>query len=84
MSNYPMGSENDPNAPWNKKEPNMTEWEQGPIEKEPCDRCDVFSFLNEDNICESCFEPQEVEESDECDGDRKYDEWKDRQVMGEE
>jgi hypothetical protein len=83
MSNYPMGSENDPNAPWNQKDPVMTEWEQETKEKLNCERCDEFKFLDENNICEDCFEPEQVEEDDECDGDRKYDEWKDNQLMGD-
>lgn len=53
MSNYPEGSENDPNAPWNAKEPETIE----------CDECDGAGFVE----CESCGTAEAVH-CDKCNG----------------
>lgn len=79
ISNYPCGSENDPNAPWNDRP--QTEFEPVTKEKEPCDRCDQFNFLNDDGLCEDCFEPQDITEEDIA--DMKADEALDRMKDGE-
>lgn len=65
MSNYPDGSENDPSAPWNQKDPKMTEWEQYDDNKQPCDHCEKLEFLNSTMLCEECFEPKEIEDDEE-------------------
>jgi hypothetical protein len=61
MSNYPDGAANDPNAPWNDNR-EFTEWERYDNLKTVCIKCDEESFVNEHNICEKCFEPEEVED----------------------
>ncbi len=60
MSNYPDGAENDPDAPWNRKDPTMTEWTFKHTKY--CELCGEFRELNEHNVCEKCFIPEEVEE----------------------
>ncbi len=61
MSNYPDGTgPNDPNAPWNYKEPKMTEWEFCHVNY--CKDCGECLDLDENDICEKCFKPEEIEE----------------------
>lgn len=65
MSNYPPGTgPNDPRAPWNEKEPKLTQWERYDNLKTPCEKCDEESYVNEDNICEKCFEAEEIEDDE--------------------
>lgn len=52
MNNYPPGSENDPAAPWNEKEPTQIE----------CDECNGEGFIDPEdydeimteNTCQTC------------------------------
>lgn len=62
MSNYPDDvSPNDPRAPWNQKDPVMTE----------CDDCGGTGFnghdCGEDTCC--CLNPEENVECGRCDGE---------------
>lgn len=55
MNNYPDGAANDPDAPWNKKDPVMIECEYcdgtGIIlpEEEPCFKCNGTGEIEEEN-----------------------------------
>lgn len=71
MSNYPAGAANDPNAPYNRREPKMTEFEKSTA-RYVCDKCSDFAYVDtETGNCAECFEPQEIEEDD--GGDDDYD-----------
>ena len=52
MSNYPCGAENDPNAPWNQKEPKFVE----------CDDCGGSGFEEDWHNCQTCGGVGETEE----------------------
>lgn len=58
MSNYPMGAERDPSAPYNQ--PPQTEWEYS-CGSYTCRRCKEPDVeVDEDDICENCFEPEDI------------------------
>lgn len=63
MSNYPDGSANDPNAPWNQKDAEFTEWEEADIGECVCCGEDNVA-IDEENTCEECFIPEEIEEDE--------------------
>lgn len=51
MSNYPDGAENDPDAPWNRKEtPEFIDCDEN-----DCIQCNRYVFINEDGYCEKCY-----------------------------
>jgi len=83
MSNYPDGAANDPKAPYNQKDPKMTEWDE--CGYSVCEKCEEPHRVNEDGICEACFEPEEIDEEDlkAAEGDRAYDAWKDSRLEEE-
>lgn len=61
IDNYPPGAANDPRAPWNQQ-PKLTQWKHDCDDF--CDECDSVEPkpLNDDGVCESCFEAEEIEE----------------------
>lgn len=65
MSNYPHGTgANDPLAPWNDTRETFKKDHYG-----ICDCCDKDNHLNDDNLCEACFDDLDYYESEEdiCD-----------------
>lgn len=52
-SNYPMGAENDPSAPWNQVDPLMKDCETcdgtGELDGEPCPDCDGTGEVEDDS-----------------------------------
>lgn len=62
MSNYPPGSENDPNAPWNQKDPPMSEFEE--TSQGECEKCAKQGALDDDWLCEQCFKPEPIYNED--------------------
>lgn len=62
MSHYPdTVNSNDPKAPWNRSEPQMSEWEACWDGK--CFYCDSENLeINDDRVCKECFEPTEIED----------------------
>lgn len=58
--NYPDGAANDPRAPYNQKEPKFTEWEG--LGEEMCKECAEITECDENDICEKCFVPEEIED----------------------
>lgn len=72
MSNYPDGLANDPRAPWNQKDPEMTEFEETSVGE--CEKCSKQGPLEDNWLCEGCFEPEEIED-DGGDEGRAYDHW---------
>ena len=79
IDNYPPGAANDPRAPWNQKDPEMTEWEPCG-NKGCCACCDEVAMLDYEDTCEECFVPEEIDHED--DGDSAYDRWKDDMIGG--
>lgn len=75
LSNYPPGV-----TDADFDDPDMTEFEHE-MDGE-CSMClNSEVALNDDGVCDECFEPEEIEEEDdEDDGDRAYDAWKDQQL----
>ena len=65
-SNLPDGAANDPSAPYNQKDPKMTEFEKDSVGV--CEKCEKNGDVDENSICEDCFEPEEIDE-DEGDDD---------------
>jgi hypothetical protein len=59
MSNYPDGAEHDPRAPYNHDESKWTKWEGLGIET--CKKCDAVTECDENDICENCFGPEEID-----------------------
>lgn len=59
-SNYAPGSEHDPNAPFNFDKTKWTEWEVS--HNGCCCNCEKELPLDEDSLCEGCFEPEEIED----------------------
>ena len=60
-NNYPDGSINDPNAPWNDNQ-KFTEWEFSHVEI--CKWCEEDGEVDENQVCKKCFEPKEISEDD--------------------
>ena len=61
VSNYPPGSENDPNAPWNQKDSVMVD----------CDECDGTGLLEHDcgeDVC-CCSNPEPNVDCPHCEGE---------------
>lgn len=69
-NNYPDGAVNDPTAPYNQKEPKMSEFEETSIGE--CEKCSKQGPLDDDWVCESCFEPEELYEDDGSDQNEYY------------
>ena len=60
MQNYPDGIANDPNAPWNQKDPVFTEYDST-NEKFECEHCSELHFVDgESGLCSTCWEPKEI------------------------
>ena len=52
--------EDDPRAPWNQPDAEFTEWEEH--EDGTCNWCDKEGVpVDEEGICEECFELEEIE-----------------------
>jgi hypothetical protein len=62
MSNYPDGAANDPNAPWNRDNEKWTEWESSHVCH--CVVCEKERYVNENGVCEECFEPEEIKDEE--------------------
>lgn len=61
LDNYPPGAANDPNAPWNQKDPEMTEWEMAGVGT--CCCCESEDVeIDEEFTCEECFVAEEIED----------------------
>lgn len=55
MSNFPdTVNYNDKDAPWNQ--PDLPSW--GCMGFSICKKCDLTGNVNEEQICEGCFEPK--------------------------
>ena len=53
-----------PDCPWNQKDAEMTEWEESEIGT--CCCCDTEEVpVDENETCEECFIPEEIEEDEE-------------------
>lgn len=79
--NYPPGAANDPRAPYNQIDHEMTEWCSSGV-KGSCCCCGEVEILDFEDTCEECFIPEEIEVDDGVD-DSAYDRWKDDQLDGE-
>ena len=59
--NYPEGTgPNDPKAPWNAREPKMSEWDG--CQFYTCRKCYEAKGVDDQLVCKECFEPQEIPE----------------------
>jgi len=59
-SPYPPG--NNSKAPWLDDDSKLTQWQGDEIND--CRRCHCEAMVDENGICEACFEPEELTEID--------------------